>query len=72
MRYLLLILLTIPCSLDASVITQQQIREYDEWLYLVTFGAPCTTRMDEAEQTCNLKVRRKPPIRQKVKKHGKR
>lgn len=64
MRYLFLILLTIPCSLDASVITQQQIQEYDEWLYLVTFGAPCTGgKVEEAEQTCNLKVRRKPRVR---------
>lgn len=61
----LFLLLIIPCSLDASVITQQQIHEYDLWLQLVTFGAPCTTRMDEAEHTCNLKVKSKPPIKKK-------
>lgn len=65
MRHLFLILLICPCSLDASVITQQQIQEYDEWLYLVSFGAPCTTNVDRMEQTCDLKVRWKPRIRRK-------
>lgn len=62
MRYIFLIMMLCPCEISASNLS---IQEMDEWLLLASFGAPCTTRMDIAEGTCDLKVRWKPRIRRK-------
>lgn len=63
MRYLFLILLVCPCTIDAAIITQQQKDDYDVWLWLVTLGAPCTTKIDVIEGACDLQVRRKQRVR---------
>lgn len=62
-RRLVLVALLCPCGISASTV-EQQVR--DEWLVLVSFGAPGTTKTDMREGMIgpmDLVVRSKPPIR---------
>lgn len=45
-----------------SPITATTEQEYSEWWDAWHFGAPCSTKTDIEEGTCDLKVERKPRV----------